>query len=237
MNMINRAKVLRDSAPVSLPLLRACWDAIDRLAKGATIAAVGINFERTGSAVAVRKDGLTLVELPLRPSRQQLVGELLGRIEIHARAIAEQLDHELRSRLRVPQDHVFTFDIDECVRWVGTIGAKDISAHIGPATPNRNNTEQIYAEFRIFTDQPRAVIFAKTGRQIFLENINLLEEHNSFPKADDYTALADTMAATFNQATTEPALAAARARHAARASTTAMANEALEDEAPTGPRR
>ncbi|WGK63462.1 hypothetical protein QAO71_16965 (plasmid) [Halopseudomonas sp. SMJS2] len=118
----------------------------------------------------------------------------------HHRAVHGEMVAKLEGALTIPDAHVF--NASDCNMLAGIARSQScyVSQPHDPAAPARHT---LAAEFRVFMDTPRAILFIKYGPQFAFQNIDLLQPTHSYQSADTYEALFENLARIFNSSLNE----------------------------------
>jgi hypothetical protein len=190
---------------------RACaiYGAIGALSTGRSIvssrvtprssyADAGITFGRDGPLTTVTYDGQNIACMVGRFSRETLVATLAANLASHCIQTCESMAAVLLAELELPERHWLQFDYESEARWVGANLSRHVSAHVRQTDFAGGVQSRVNAEFRIFLDEPRAILFVERGQPYVGQAVDLLTDAVRFPTATTYEELAARIAETFN---------------------------------------
>jgi hypothetical protein len=106
----------------------------------------------------------------------------------HGLAVCREVEGVLNSGLRVPEGHVFRFDVGRQTSWFLGGPGDSVSAFVERASVEWPDPGQLYAEFRVFLDEPRAIVWVDRGSRYAGEGRDLLRQFSCdrFPRAESY---------------------------------------------------
>lgn len=129
-------------------------------------------------------------------NKARVIETLLALQQEHHETVHALLAAKLEGSLTIPEKHVF--DAGDCSMLGGI--ARDqscyVARHRDPSEPDRHD---LAAEFRVFMDEPRAVLFVRYGPRSAFKSITLLKHANDAHQyADSYEELCEKLATIYN---------------------------------------
>ena len=190
-----------DSASIDLTRLAATWKAVEAISGEnlrRSYEKSGITTCHTPGAVVVAHRGVPVAAMTARFSRRELFDQMIHWLRDQGARIAQTL-LEAWGDLPIPPGHELVADIPSELRWIQVIRSNKVSVSVRPLRVRAVDQARVHAEFRVFLDEPRAILFidregGSAGRA------DLLEGKERHMRATTYQELAGLIAQRFARA-------------------------------------
>lgn len=175
---------------------QAQHNALDALYSARNYKQAGITLRRSKGRTTACFEGHEILTLCGTFTREEFGMALKSKVDqYHIEAMLE-VDAVLRRNLVVPTGHSYRQEIDHSTRF-GMLITSNHSAFIRHDSGDLYNPDQVACEFRVFMDEPRAMLFLEYGPQLNFQAKPLLGNRCIQIKAATYAELAEVMIARF----------------------------------------
>lgn len=150
------------SNDIDLARLDATWKAVEAISGEfvrRSYLASGITMATRGGATTVTYRGVAVAAMPARFSRRDLFRTLIDWLYAQGSRVFEVLASQWVPTLPLPAGHVLLVDAAAELSWVKSIRSNSVSVFVKPREGLPAGSIELNAEFRIFLDRPRAVLF------------------------------------------------------------------------------
>lgn len=170
--------------------------ALDALYGARSYKQAGITLRRSKGKTTAFFEGVEILSLCGSFSREEFGMALKAKVDqFHIEAMLE-VDAVLRQKLVVPAGHSYRQDIDHSTRF-GLLITSNHSAFIRHDSGDLYYPDQVACEFRVFMDEPRAMLFLEYGPKLNFQSKPLLGNRCIQIKAGTYAELAEQLVARF----------------------------------------
>ena len=147
---------------IDLPRLAATWKAVEAISGEfvrRSYLASGITMATQGGATTVRYRGVSVAVMPARFNRRDLFRSMIDWLHAQGARVFEILGSAWVPALPFPPGHVLLMDATSELRWVKSIRSNSVSVFVKPRQGLPAGAVEMNAEFRVFLDHPRAILF------------------------------------------------------------------------------
>lgn len=188
-------------ASIDLTRLAATWAAVEAISGEnlrRSYEKSGITMCHASGAVVVAHRGVPVATMAGRFSRRELFDKMIKWLHDQGARIAQTM-LEAWGNLPIPPGHEVVADIPSELRWILAIRSNKVSVSVRPLRVRAVDQARVHAEFRVFLDEPRAILFidregGSAGRA------DLLEGKERHVRAATYEELAVLIAQRFARA-------------------------------------
>lgn len=164
-------------------------NALSAMRNGLQYGQAGIRLERSAGVTDAFFNGQHILQIEGRFSRETFGLALKAHVDKHHVQVMSIIDTDLHSQLEIPEEHSYRKEIDSTSKF-GLLITNNRSSWINKVGASCDDKDQLDVEFRVFMDEPRALVFMSYGPRWAFQGKGLLEGRSQWVKADNYFDLA-----------------------------------------------
>ena len=160
-------------------------NALSAMRRGLQYSQAGIKLERSAGVTDAFFNGQHILQIEGRFSRETFGLALKAHVDMHHVQVMSIIDTNLQSVLELPVEHSYRNEIGATSKF-GLLITNHRSSWINKVGAGCDDRDQMDVEFRVFMDEPRALVFMSYGPRWAFQGKGLLEGRSRWVKADSY---------------------------------------------------